>query len=61
MAIRRALLTVYDKTNIIELGKKLREFDVEIVSTGGTMKELRKGGVEVKSVSDITIFSAVGI
>jgi phosphoribosylaminoimidazolecarboxamide formyltransferase/IMP cyclohydrolase len=59
MAIRRALLTVYDKTNIIELGRKLREFDVEIVSTGGTMKELRKGGVEVKSVSDITGFPEI--
>jgi phosphoribosylaminoimidazolecarboxamide formyltransferase/IMP cyclohydrolase len=59
MAIRRALLTVYDKTNIIELGRKLREFDIEIISTGGTMKELRKGGIEVKSVSDITGFPEI--
>ena len=47
MTIRRALLTVFDKTNIIELARKLREFDIEIISTGGTMKELRKGGLEV--------------
>ncbi len=59
MAIRRALLTVYDKTNIIELARKLREFDIEIISTGGTMKELRKGGLEVKSVSDITGFPEI--
>jgi phosphoribosylaminoimidazolecarboxamide formyltransferase/IMP cyclohydrolase len=59
MAIRRALLTVYDKTNIIELARKLREFDIEIISTGGTMKELRKGGIEAKSVSDITGFPEI--
>lgn len=59
MAIRRALLTVYDKTNIVELARKLREFDIEIISTGGTMKELRKGGLEVKSVSDITGFPEI--
>jgi len=59
MAIRRALLTVFDKTNIIELARKLREFDIEIISTGGTMKELRKGGLEVKSVSDITGFPEI--
>jgi len=59
MTIRKALLTVYDKTNIVMLAKKLREFDVEIVSTGGTMKELRKGGIEAKSVSDITGFPEI--
>jgi len=59
MAIRRALLTVYDKTNIIELARKLREFDIEIVSTGGTMKELRKGGIEARSVSDVTGFPEI--
>lgn len=59
MAIRRALLTVYDKTNIVELARKLREFDIEIISTGGTMKELRNGGIETKSVSDITGFPEI--
>jgi len=59
MTIRRALLTVYDKTSIIELARKLREFDIEIISTGGTMKELRQGGLEIKSVSDITGFPEI--
>ena len=59
MRIRRALLTVFDKTNIIELARKLREFEVELVSTGGTMKALRNEGIEVKSVSDMTGFPEI--
>ncbi len=59
MRIRRALLTVFDKTNIIELARKLREFEIELVSTGGTMKALRNEGIEVKSVSDITAFPEI--
>ena len=59
MRIKRALLTVFDKTNIIKLARKLREFEVELVSTGGTMKALRNEGIEVKSVSDITGFPEI--
>ncbi len=59
MRIKRALLTVFDKTNIIDLARKLREYEVELVSTGGTMKALRKEGIEVKSVSDMTGFPEI--
>ena len=59
MRIKRALLTVFDKTNIIELARKLREYEVELISTGGTMKALRNEGIEVKSVSDITGFPEI--
>jgi phosphoribosylaminoimidazolecarboxamide formyltransferase/IMP cyclohydrolase len=57
--IKRALLTVYDKTGIVDLAIKLKEFDIEIVSTGGTMKELRHHGIDVKSVTDITGFPEI--
>ena len=59
MRIKRALVAVYDKNGIVELAKKLREYDIELVSTGGTMKTLRNGGIEVKSVSDITGFPEI--
>ena len=45
MKIKRALLSVSDKTGIVELGKFLSEKGVEIISTGGTMKALRDAGL----------------
>ena len=54
MKIKRALLSVSDKTGIVELGKFLSEKGVEIISTGGTMKALRDAGVPVTYVSDVT-------
>src|SRR5437868_13283944 len=54
--IRRALLSVSDKTGIVEFARELRRFDVEIISTGGTAAALRKAGIEVRNVSDITGF-----
>jgi len=59
MRIKRALLAVYDKSGIVELARKLREYDIELVSTGGTMKTLRAEGIEAKSVSDITGFPEI--
>ena len=53
MKIKRALLSVSDKTGIVELGKFLSEKGVEIISTGGTMKALRDAGVPVTYVSDV--------
>ena len=47
MKIKRALLSVSDKTGIVELGKFLSNNGVEIISTGGTMKALREAGVPV--------------
>ena len=59
MKIKRALLSVSDKTGIVELGKFLSEKGVEIISTGGTMKALRDAGVPVTYVSDVTGFPEI--
>ncbi|HVC80078.1 MAG TPA: bifunctional phosphoribosylaminoimidazolecarboxamide formyltransferase/IMP cyclohydrolase [Chloroflexota bacterium] len=50
----RALLSVHDKTGLVDLGRELRELGVELISTGGTLNALREGGVEVTSVADVT-------
>ncbi len=54
--IRRALLSVYDKTGIVSFAKTLHELGVEIISTGGTAQLLKKEGVPVKEVSEVTKF-----
>ena len=54
--IRRALISVSDKTGIVDFARELKHFDVEIVSTGGTAKVLREAGIEVRDVSDVTGF-----
>ena len=54
--IQRALLSVTDKTGIVEFAKKLAELKVELVSTGGTAKLLRESGVTVKDISELTGF-----
>src|SRR5688500_7935164 len=54
--IRRALLSVSDKTGLVEFARQLRRFNVEILSTGGTAGALREAGVEVRDVSDVTGF-----
>ena len=59
MKIKRALLSVSDKTGIVELGKFLSNNGVEIISTGGTMKALREAGVPVTYVSDVTGFPEI--
>jgi phosphoribosylaminoimidazolecarboxamide formyltransferase/IMP cyclohydrolase len=55
-AIRRALLSVSDKSGLAELGAALAARGVELVSTGGTAKALRDAGLSVKDVSDLTGF-----
>ncbi len=57
--IRRALLSVSDKRGLIELARGLRELDVEIVSTGGTARELAEAGLEVRSIEDFTGFPEI--
>ena len=52
--IKKALLSVWDKTGIVELAKFLHDNNVEIISTGGTKKMLKSAGIPVKSVSAIT-------
>jgi phosphoribosylaminoimidazolecarboxamide formyltransferase/IMP cyclohydrolase len=54
--IRRSLLSVSDKTGIIDFARELKSFGVEIISTGGTAKALREAGIEVRDVSDVTGF-----
>ncbi|HLM56668.1 MAG TPA: bifunctional phosphoribosylaminoimidazolecarboxamide formyltransferase/IMP cyclohydrolase [Pyrinomonadaceae bacterium] len=54
--IRRALLSVSDKTGLVEFARTLRGFGVEILSTGGTARALREAGIEVRDVSDVTGF-----
>lgn len=56
MTIGRALLSVSDKNGLVELGKALAAFGVELVSTGGTAKALREAGLEVRDISDLTGF-----
>ncbi|MDF0488164.1 bifunctional phosphoribosylaminoimidazolecarboxamide formyltransferase/IMP cyclohydrolase [Sphingomonas sp. H39-1-10] len=54
--IRRALLSVSDKTGIVDLGQSLAKAGVELVSTGGTAKALRDAGLAVRDISDLTGF-----
>ena len=56
MTIRRALLSVSDKTGLAELGEALAARGVELVSTGGTAKALREAGLQVRDVADVTGF-----
>src|SRR3712207_2959491 len=54
--ISRALLSVSDKTGLVELGRALGRHGIELVSTGGTARALREAGLEVRDVSDLTGF-----
>jgi len=54
--IRRALLSVSDKSGLVDLGQALAARGVELVSTGGTAKALREAGLDVRDVSDLTGF-----
>lgn len=59
MNIKRALISVSDKTNIVEFAKQLVERGVEIISTGGTANLLQTEGIPVKQVSDVTGFPEI--
>src|SRR6185436_9443333 len=54
--IRRALISVSDKTGIVDFARELAHLNVEIISTGGTAKALRDAGITVRDVADITDF-----
>lgn len=54
--IRRALLSVSDKSGLVELARGLAEHGVQLLSTGGTYKALRQAGLEVQEVSEYTGF-----
>jgi phosphoribosylaminoimidazolecarboxamide formyltransferase/IMP cyclohydrolase len=54
--IKRALISVSDKSGIVEFASKLNDFGVQIISTGGTAKTLRENNIEVTEVADVTGF-----
>lgn len=57
--IKRALLSVSDKTGIIDFAKALNDKGVELVSTGGTAKAIADAGIPVKDISEITEFPEI--
>lgn len=57
--IKRALISVYNKENVLELADFLKGLGVEILSTGGTYKYLKENGIEVIEVSDVTGFEEI--
>jgi len=54
--ITRALISVSDKTGVLEFARELVKYDIEMLSTGGTAKMLREAGLAVKDVSEFTGF-----
>ena len=54
--IERAIISVTDKSGIVEFSRKLSDMGVEILSTGGTAKAIREGGVKVMDISEYTGF-----
>jgi phosphoribosylaminoimidazolecarboxamide formyltransferase/IMP cyclohydrolase len=56
VTIRRALLSVSDKSGVVELASRLAKGGVELVSTGGTARALRDAGLQVRDVADVTGF-----
>src|SRR5579871_3717846 len=57
--IARALLSVSDKTGILEFARGLADLGIEIVSTGGTARELAEAGIAVREISDLTGFPEI--
>ena len=55
----RALVSVSDKTGVVEFAQQLRSLGWEIIATGGTMKLLRDSGIEVINISDVTGFPEI--
>src|SRR6202158_4266126 len=54
--IQRAILSVTDKSGLVDFARKLAELRVELVSTGGTAKLLRDSGIAVRDISELTSF-----
>jgi phosphoribosylaminoimidazolecarboxamide formyltransferase / IMP cyclohydrolase len=57
--VARALLSVSDKTGIVEFARGLADLDIEIVSTGGTAHQLAEAGIPVRPISDLTGFPEI--
>src|SRR6516225_1284670 len=58
-AIRRALLSVSDKSGLVELARALTRYGVELISTGGTRKALADSGLAVRDISEVTGFPEI--
>jgi phosphoribosylaminoimidazolecarboxamide formyltransferase / IMP cyclohydrolase len=54
--IERAIISVTDKAGVVDFAKSLSKFDVKILSTGGTARSLREGGIAVTEISEYTGF-----
>ena len=52
----KALISVYDKTGVVELSQKLLDYDYEIISTGGTYNLLKENNIPAVEVKDVTEF-----
>ena len=57
--IKRALISVYDKKNLLDILKILRKFKIEIISSGGTFNEIKKLGFKSKEISKLTNFPEI--
>ncbi|MFQ5648772.1 MAG: bifunctional phosphoribosylaminoimidazolecarboxamide formyltransferase/IMP cyclohydrolase [bacterium] len=57
--IERALISVYDKTGVVEFARTLKDLEIEIISTGGTARHLQNHGIDTVSISDITGFPEI--
>ena len=57
--IKRALISVFDKENILELATTLENKGVEIISTGGTFNYLKDNGIKVVEISEVTGFGEI--
>ncbi|TFB14685.1 bifunctional phosphoribosylaminoimidazolecarboxamide formyltransferase/IMP cyclohydrolase [Filobacillus milosensis] len=56
---KRALISVSDKTGIVDLAKQLVEHGIEIISTGGTKKAIEEAGIKVTGISEVTGFPEI--
>src|SRR3972149_10236135 len=56
IAIRRALISVFDKSGLVDFARCLSALKVELLSTGGTARALKEAGLTVRDVSDVTQF-----
>ncbi|MFL5888727.1 MAG: bifunctional phosphoribosylaminoimidazolecarboxamide formyltransferase/IMP cyclohydrolase, partial [Solirubrobacteraceae bacterium] len=57
--VRRALISVSDKRGVVDFARGLAELGVELISTGGTARALSEGGLDVRSVTDLTGFPEI--
>lgn len=57
--VKKAIISLSDKTGIIEFAKGLRELEIEIISTGGTYKILKENNISVKTVEEVTKFPEI--